>query len=86
MLRDVAKCIVMVASRLLGTATVCVILLFFAVKDRKSYWNGCIQVATVIYQKNFSILALVIFLLNSIVKNTSKSFFVLWNRNLVLEL
>ena len=86
MLRDVAKRIVMVASRLLDTAAVCVILLFFAVEDRKSYWSGCIQAATVICQKIFSILALVIFLLNIIVKNISKSFFVLWNRDPVLEL
>ena len=40
---------------------------------RKSYWSGCIQATTVM--KIFSILTLVIFLLNIIVKNTSKLFF-----------
>ena len=65
----------MAASRLLGAAAACVILLSFAAEDRKSYWNGCIQAATVICQRIFSILALVIFLLNIIVKNVSKLFF-----------
>ena len=69
LLRDAAKRNVMAASRLL------VILLSFAAEDRKSYWNGCIQAATVICPQIFSILALVIFLLNIIVKNVSKLFF-----------
>ena len=43
-----AKRIVMAASRLLGTAAACVIPLSFAAEDRKSYWSGCIQSATVI--------------------------------------
>ena len=36
-----ADCIVMAASRLLGAAAACVILLSFAAGHRKSYWNGC---------------------------------------------
>ena len=75
MLRDAAKRIVMAASRLLGAAAACVILLSFAAEDRKSYWSGCIQAATVICQQIFSILALVIFLLKLILKNASKSSF-----------
>ena len=75
MLRDAAKRIVMAASRLLGAAAACVILLSFAAEDRKSYWSGCIQAATVICQQIFSILALVIFLLKIILKNVSKSSF-----------
>ena len=63
------------ASRLLGAAAAYVILLSFAAEDRKSYWSGCIQAATVICQQIFSILALVIFLLKIILKNASKSFF-----------
>ena len=47
MLRDAAKRIVVAASRLLGAATACVILLSFAAEDRKSYWNGCIKAAKV---------------------------------------
>ena len=74
MLRDAAKRIVMAASRLLGAAAACVIL-SFAAEDRKSYWSGCIQAATVICQQIFSILALVIFLLKIIKKNASKSSF-----------
>ena len=35
--------IVVAASRLLGAAAACVILLSFAAEDRKSYWNGCIK-------------------------------------------
>ena len=38
----------MAASRLLGAAAACVILLSFAAEDRKSYWNGCIKAAIVI--------------------------------------
>ena len=38
--------IVMAASRLLGAAAACVILLSFTAEDRKSYWSGCIQAAT----------------------------------------
>ena len=50
---------VMAASRLLGAAAACVILLSFAAEDRKSYWSGCIQAATVICQQIFAILVLV---------------------------
>ena len=48
LLRDAAKRIVMAASRLLGAATACVILLSFAAEHRKSYRNGCIHAAIVI--------------------------------------
>ena len=51
--------IVVAASRLLGAAAACVILLSFAAEDRKSYWNGCIKAAKVICEQIFSILALI---------------------------
>ena len=51
----------MAASRLLGTAAACVILMSFAAGHPKSYWSGCIKAAIVICQQIFSILALVIF-------------------------
>ena len=41
------------ASRLLGAAAACVILLSFAAEDRTSYWNGCIKAAKVICQQIF---------------------------------
>ena len=65
----------MAASRLLGAAAACVILLSFAAERRKSYWSGCIQAAIVICQQNFVILALVIFLLKFLLKSASKSSF-----------
>ena len=40
--------IVMAASRLLGAAAACAILLSFAAGLRKSYWSGCIKGSTVI--------------------------------------
>ena len=55
--------IVIAASRLLGAAAACVILLSFAAEDCKSYWSGCIQAAIIICQQIFAILALAIFLL-----------------------
>ena len=64
--------IVVAASRLLGAAAACVILLSFAAEDRKSYWNGCIKAAKVICQQIFSILALIIFLLKFLLKSASK--------------
>ena len=67
--------IVVGASRLLGAAAACVILLFFAAEDRKSYWNGCIKAAKVNCQQIFSILALIIFLLKFLLKSASKSSF-----------
>ena len=67
--------IVMAVSRLLGAAAACVILLSFAAEDCKSYWSGCIQAATVICQKIVAILALVIFLLQFLLKSASKSSF-----------
>ena len=51
----------MAASRLLGTAAACVILMSFAAGHRKSYGSGRIKAAIVICQQIFSILALVIF-------------------------
>ena len=68
--------IVVAASRLLGAAATCVILLSFAAEDRKSYWNGCIKAAKVIFQQIFNlILALIIFLLKFLLKSVSKSSF-----------
>ena len=67
--------IVVAASRLLRAAAACVILLSFAAEDRKSYWNGCIKAAKVIFQQIFSILALIIFLLKFLLKSASKSSF-----------
>ena len=67
--------IVVAASRLLGAAAACVILLSFGAGHRKSYWSGCIQAAIVICQQIFSILALVIFLLKFRLKSASKSSF-----------
>ena len=63
------------ASRLLGAAAACVILLSFAAEDCKSYWSGCIQAAIVICQQIFPILALIIFLLKFLFKSASKSSF-----------
>ena len=60
--------VVMAASRLLGAAAACVILLSFAVGHCKSYWSGCIKAAIMICQQIFSILALVIFPSNSFSK------------------
>ena len=77
--------IVVAASRLLGAAAACVILLSFAAEQRKSYWNGCIQAAIVIWQQIFLTLALVI-LCNFPLKNPlNKCFkivlFLLWRRD-----
>ena len=65
----------MAASRLLGAAAACVILLSFVAEGCKSYWSGCIQAATVICQKIVAILLLVIFLLKLLLKSASKSSF-----------
>ena len=78
--------IVVVASRLLGAAAACVILLSFAAEDRKSYWNGCVKAAKVNCQQIFSILALIIFLLKFLVKSASKSSFCRFGVEMVLEL
>ena len=66
---------VMAASRLLGAAAACVILLSCAAEDCKSYWSGCIQAAIVICQQIFAILALVIFLLKILFESASNSSF-----------
>ena len=68
--------IVVAASRLLGAAAACVILLSFAAEDRKSYWNGCIKAAKVICQQIFSILALIIFILKFLLKVLQNRLFV----------
>ena len=65
----------MAASRLLGVAAACVILLSFAAEGRKSYGNGCIKAAKVICQQIFSILVLILFLLKFLLKSASKSSF-----------
>ena len=72
---------VMAASRLLGAAAACVMLLSFAAGLRKSYWNGCMKAATVICQQIFAILPLAIFLLKILLQSASKSFFWLWRRD-----
>ena len=71
----VADRIGMAASRLLGAAAACVILLSFAAENRKSYWSGCIQAARLICQQIFAILAILIFLLKFLLKSASKSSF-----------
>jgi hypothetical protein len=79
--------IVVAASRLLGAAAACVILVSFAAEDRKSYWNGCIQAAKVIWQQIFAIFTIVIFLLKTFFKKCFKIvFFLLWRRDPVLKL
>ena len=75
MLRDAAKRIVMAASRLLGAAAACVILLSFAAEDRKSYWNGCIKAAKVICQQFFLNFGANNFLFEIPFKSASKSSF-----------
>ena len=67
--------IVVAASRLLGAAAACVVLLSFAAGLRKSYWSGRIKAAKVICQQIFPILALIIFLLKFLLKSASKSSF-----------
>ena len=54
--------LVMAASRLLGAAAACVILVSFAAGHLRLYWSGCINAAIVTCQQIFSILALVIVL------------------------
>ena len=68
--------IVVAASRLLGAAAACVILLSFAAEDRKSYWNGCIKAVKVICQQIFSLLALIIFRLKFLLKVLQNRLFV----------
>ena len=63
------------ASRLLGAAAACVILLSFAAGSRKYYWSGCMKAATVVCQQIFPIFALAIFLLQFLSKSVSKSSF-----------
>ena len=70
-----ANCIGMPASRLLGAAAACVILLSFAAEHRKPYWGGCIQAAIALCQQIVAILAIVIFLLKFLSKSASKSSF-----------
>ena len=65
---------VVAASRLLGTAAACEMLVSFGAGHRKSYWNGCTKAALVICQQIFSILALVIFPVKFLLESVSKSF------------
>ena len=65
----------MAASRLLGAAAACVILLSFAAGHRASYWSGCIKAVIVIFQQNFSILTLVILLFKIPFRKCFKIFF-----------
>jgi len=60
----------MAASRLLGGAAACLILLSFAAGHGASYWSGCIKAVIAIFQQNFSILTLAIFLLESASKSS----------------
>ena len=78
----------MAASRLLGVAAACVILLSFAAEDCKLYWSGCIQGAIVICQQIFAILAVAIFLPKILLQSASKSSFFCFGVEiyLVLEL
>ena len=69
--------IVMAASRLLGAAAACAILLSFAAGHHKSYWNGCIKAAIVICHEIFSILALVIFLVKFLFRKVLQNRFCL---------
>ena len=73
----------MAASRLLGAAAACVILVSFAAEDRKSHWSGCIQAAIVICQQigasNFPFQ-------NPFTGCFKIVFFLLWRRDPVLEL
>ena len=66
---------VMAASKLLGAAAACVILLSFAAGHRKSYWGGCIKAAIIVCEQIFPILALEIFLVKFPFKSASKYFF-----------
>ena len=79
---EVAKHIVMAASRLLGATAACLILLSFTAGHRKLYWNGCIKSARVICQPIFPILALMIFLLKLFLKMLqNRAFFPLASRS-----
>ena len=72
----------MAASRPLGATAACVILLSFSAGHRKLYWNGYIQVAMVICQQIFSILAPVFFLLKVLLKPFQNcAFFWLWRQD-----
>ena len=66
----------MAASRLLGVAAACVILLFFAAEDCKSYCSGCIQAAIVICQQILAIFGASNFPFKFLLKSASKSSFV----------
>ena len=67
-----ADCIVVAASRFLGAAAMCVVLLSFAARHRKPYLSGCIKAAIMICQQIFLILALLIFLFKVPFKKCSK--------------
>ena len=80
---EVAKRIVMTASRLLGATAAYLILLSFAAGHRKLYWNGCIKSARVICQH----FGADDFPFKILFKKCFKIvFFFLWRRDPVLEL
>ena len=82
--------IVMAASRLLGAAAACVIVLYFAAGSRKSYWSGCIQAAIVIchdLSANFRNFGASNFPFKILFKKCFKIVFLsLWRRDPVLKL
>jgi len=61
-----------------GAAAACVVLLSFVAERWESYWSGCIKVGIVICQQIFSILVLVLFLLQFLLKKLqNRTFFAL---------
>ena len=73
---NIIKYIVIIISRLLGIA-ITYIFFFFVIGYNKSYWNGCIKFATMIYKQIFLILVLIIILFKFLL-NMLKLF---WNCN-----
>ena len=58
---------------LLAPAAACATLMSFAAQSRESYWSGCVKVAIVICQQILSILALVMFWLDFLLKCSKSS-------------
>ena len=69
------KHIVVAASRFLGITAACVIQLPFAAEHCKSYWNGCMQVAIVIFQSSFLHFGACDFPIKNLITKPSKSCF-----------
>ena len=76
----------MAASWFIVAAAACVIVLCFAAESRKSHENGSMTRGMVVWQQIFSILAGIIFLLFKSQKRFKIVVFLLWRRDLVLEL